>query len=441
MLVYAAHSDDISCRVPKRAYDAMMTYIEDIGEELHRDTEFTTREIVKSEIALACSQIYKKGYVSVSTKRLDGTYHSRLRWMITRFLKSCGLFEAEETMGVRGKMVRFRLGKQSIRYRYLGSDAKKLKKPKKNKASTRCAPDIRTRKDDSVWVSVRGDWLVWRSRRWSWVVSTSEGWRDLHDGEALGEVCEAIHFGLKAFSFDGATEDDMVHEEGARDTQIKRRKEWFRKAIEGLSPMVRRIRNRCYHALTSCSKVARNLLKVWYRGDLEKAVSVDMSSTYPVLLVSDLRGEQQVEEQKRLIDLFHEDWFYRFINDKSEVKYESHKQMKMEFQKQCVFWRDPDEKKRPYWTALKEHFPEYALHILKCRGNLGGVGGLSDYLMDKESRIFVDRALVEVSEKGIPSVSIHDALLVPASCAKYVRGVLERVALQSLGFTPNFKIS
>lgn len=69
-----------------------------------------------------------------------------------------------------------------------------------------------------------------------------------------------------------------------------------------------------------------------------------------------------------------------------------------------------------------------------------GVTRLSDWLMRKESSIFVEKAMVGINRAGIPVVPIHDALMVPESVAEWVHGVLVQIAVDALGFAPRFKI-
>lgn len=212
----------------------------------------------------------------------------------------------------------------------------------------------------------------------------------------------------------------------------------FASLVNRASCVVKRVRGRVYHALSSCPKPIRALTRMHYQGQYEPVAFVDMHATYVTLLVGAM---EDCPERDELIELLQTKRFYECVNDMlaPHDRYEDRGLLKQEFQKQCLFWLPTDNRHRMLWQALSDRFPRLTYFIERLRANYG-VSGFSDWLTARESRIFIDDVLPQCEAAEIRSVPLHDAIMVPASKGEQVKELIELASLQRLGFVPSVKI-
>ncbi len=192
---------------------------------------------------------------------------------------------------------------------------------------------------------------------------------------------------------------------------------------------------RAYYGLTNQSKyLRRNNLGFVCNGGVEKTVEVDMSSTYWVLLTSML-DESRCKDQ--LIRDLSDGLFYQKLNQATGNAFTDTQELKAAVQKDCLFGKR-DFGKTSLFIAMQKLFPDLARFIRYQRLH-HDVSWLSDLLTNAEGSFFLDLLLPFVVKAGTPALTIHDALLIPASKAKQVAGYCNQLATEHFGFSPKFK--
>ncbi len=196
-----------------------------------------------------------------------------------------------------------------------------------------------------------------------------------------------------------------------------------------------RVSGRCYHPLTNQSKTLRRQhLQLQHNGLIEKTLEIDMSSTYWVLLTSMLDDSRCKDS---LIRDLTEGCFYQKLYEASENTFTDSQSLKAAVNKDCLFGKQ-DFGKTLLFSAMQKLFPDLARFIRHKRLH-HDVSWLSDVLTNAESAFFIDLLLPVVVNAGIPSLPIHDALLIPASRASQVEGYCRQLAVQHFGWCPRFK--
>jgi len=249
------------------------------------------------------------------------------------------------------------------------------------------------------------------------------------DSEGKTQWGRAIHKGMLAISL-----PEDVDEEGLDDKQ----KGWLRAYLEhkreGLSPYVALKRGRLYHALINCPSRVRKQAKYWFNGEWEATATADIHACYVCVLVSKMTPSPEKDE---LIKLLETREFHSTLA--SSLGREVDKKWKVDFQKQCLFFQGHwPECKREVMCQLRTLWPQLAELIDEARAEMC-VGEFSDWLMLHEAKIVVHGALVELADE-CPCLSIHDALLVPASMAIRASELIQEYAIRVLGFAPNVKV-
>ncbi len=406
---------------------------EDVVQAL---ADFGVSSEIATEFAIEFRRIGRRGYISFNTRRLDDAFGSVDRKKLKKMLNTSGLF----------KLTREACKDSNSRqYQYLG-DWSEADEFSEDECKLDCAPTDISLKDAPTERPTMKTFVVLAHRfydrylQWVEYVSRDPDLSLCFDVGRDGPVGDAVRDGLEALRVDHVTESN-IDDPDLTWSQRESHRNTLRRMKDGVRHLVRRIRGRCYHPLTSCPKTIRRHLKMFFKGRTERAVCVDMSATYLTLLVSSLNKPEQEYEQLRLINLIQEGQFYGSVNEllPEEKRYKDPGELKKEFQRQCIFWRDGRISRRPIWEAFRVKFPMLCGLIQEKHDKLG-VTRLSDWLMRKESSIFVEKAMVGINRAGIPVVPIHDALMVPESVAEWVHGVLVQIAVDALGFTPRFKI-
>ena len=94
-----------------------------------------------------------------------------------------------------------------------------------------------------------------------------------------------------------------------------------------------------------------------------------------------------------------------------------------------------------YYAALDRAYPDLMRMIASMRCGPYGATNLAEKLMKAESRIFIDGGLQWCEQCGIPALPIHDCLMVPTAYADVVLEQLQAIAIQQLGYEPEFDVS
>ncbi|MEZ6138386.1 MAG: hypothetical protein R3C53_26180 [Pirellulaceae bacterium] len=129
-------------------------------------------------------------------------------------------------------------------------------------------------------------------------------------------------------------------------------------------------------------------------------------------------------------------WMLRLDDDPAHDEPAS---IKIEFQRQCLFWRDGRDASKPLRIALRELHPEFCRMIQSWRQRMTPTE-LSDVLTHAEGSLVVDSAMAELERAGITAISTHDGVAVRASRAEEAREILLRVSEWHLGFRPRVSL-
>lgn len=192
---------------------------------------------------------------------------------------------------------------------------------------------------------------------------------------------------------------------------------------------------RVYFGLTNQPKtLRRNHLQFQHNGLIEKTAEIDMSSTYWVLLTRMLDDSRSKDN---LISDLSDGCFYQKLNQATGNVFTDTQSLKAAVNKDCLFGKR-DFGKTPLFIAMERLYPDLARFIRHKRRH-HDVSWLSDVLTNAEGSFFLDLLLPFVVNAGTPALTIHDALLIPASRAKEVSIWCSDLAVQHFGFSPRFK--
>ena len=363
------------------------------------------------------------GKCSFNQSRLDYWIGSRQRADLVTFLNEL------ESEGMTSKVGGACKGVRSIQREFSIRGVKS-----KNPGFVACnSNDSLVAPGNAKWVSVRLSEAVLETRSAKWVDWCKANQQDLKL-DAIGATAwgRATHKGLQAMrlpeDISGIDMSDLDDDSRA----------WLEHYManrhEGLSPVVALKRWRLYHALSNCPKLLRERAQFFHNGQWEAATAVDIHAAYWCILTSRL---PESEEKASLVGLLQSRAFYARLA--AECGVEPTSDFKIEVQKQALFWpKGWALADRPVAQALAKLFPKLYAYICRMRRKYG-VGGLSDKLMHTEASIIVHGALIEASEH-CPCISLHDALLCPASEAERVQAIIIKHAMRVLGFAGAVKI-
>ncbi len=192
---------------------------------------------------------------------------------------------------------------------------------------------------------------------------------------------------------------------------------------------------RAYYGLTNQSKyLRRNHLQFQHNGLIEKTAEIDMSSTYWVLLTAMLDPSRCKDTLIRDIT---DGVFYRRLNEATGSLFTDSQSLKAAVNKDCLFGRQ-NFGRTPLFVSMQKLFPDLARFIRHKRLH-HDVSWLSDLLTNAEGSFFLDLLLPFVVGSNVPALTIHDAVIVPASKASQVAGYCNQLAEAHFGFCPRFK--
>jgi len=270
-------------------------------------------------------------------------------------------------------------------------------------------------------------------------------------------ICERNDW-TSSLDLDGRTEWGRPLFAALDKIQIPDTAETARLTKRGVVKLARRKRGRCYDPLTNLRKDLRRDSLI----DGEPIAEVDIHACYTSLLVSKLPAGTAKD---KAIAALQTDWYAQFkesyaqwfdaqvasgrgyINEAGQwmlrldddPEHDKPASIKVEYQRQCLFWRDPRDESNPLRVALRRLHPELCNLIETLRQRMTP-SELSDVLTRAEGSLVVDSAVAELERAGITAKSNHDGILVPTSRVEEAREILLGVCEWHLGFRPRVSI-
>ncbi len=425
------NTDEEVQRVPIRFFDpGTQDWTISMPRELaeHASVAGKHREDLLRELAILYRRYVRDGEFSISYALVDQLYTSAFRRKLMAILA--------DTATCTKKHLNLRNSKRCRRYRF------NFKRPKK-------APrynDIPDDGDDDpafllpnrIHITIPAAWLWNRYERW-FAICDRYGWTSNLD-------------------FDGRTDWGVPLFKALGSALIPDTAETERLTKRGVVKCAVRKRGRCYHPLTNLRKDLRRATLF----DGEPIAEVDIHACYTALLISLMH---EGPAKNRAIKAVQSDWYAQFQNAYEEwfrtqiargngyvadngqwmlrldddAAHDTPASIKVEYQRQCLFWRDPRQKSRTLRLELRRLHPEFCHFIQGLRRRLTPTE-LSDVLMRAEGSLVVDSAMAELERAGIKVLSNHDAVIVNYSQANDAREILLGVCRWHLGFEPRVTI-
>jgi hypothetical protein len=226
-------------------------------------------------------------------------------------------------------------------------------------------------------------------------------------------------------------------------TAIEKKAEWWHSTLKrintvGVPHVVYRKKHRAYHSMVWCPGAVRRLAT--FEGG-QKASEIDLKTSYFVFLAKHCTSRS---ERHKLIQEITEGDIYSLLAEEAakETKADppSREVLKRDVLKQVLFyrWHHP-ERERPLFRAFARLFPSLGEHIRYVR-NRSTASEFSAMLMRQEADLFIDGLCPLLGNEGIPCLTVHDSVVVPANIASLVREELEDLAEKQLGFVPRFSV-
>lgn len=373
------------------------------------------------ELALCWRRFLRDGECGVSTPMLNERYGSRFREKLIAILNQTTVVTKRHSSYP---------GTARCKKRVFKFEAKKCATYSGVPGSFRLSFDPAVVEP----VTIPGSWLWDRYERWS-AICVRMGWVSQLDLDGRTEWGAAPHAAIESIAVPLADETSRLTHHGV--VNVKRRKH-----------------GRCYHCLTNLPKDLRRASEI----DGEPLVEIDLHACYTLLLVEKLPDG---EAKDRAIAVLQSDWYAQFegaykqwlaMKRKEGIAYQSDDgvwmlradddpandvkaSIKVEYQRQCLFWRDNRARSNPLRKALRRLHPELCQLIEDFRSRVTPTE-LSHVLTRGEGSMMVDSALVELHHRGIKAFGIHDAVVVPESKAAQAYETLMKVAEWHLGFRP-----
>ena len=202
---------------------------------------------------------------------------------------------------------------------------------------------------------------------------------------------------------------------------------------------VKRIDGRVFYPLVNKPRgLRRSNMAVRYDDKHQGWANVDLSSAYYVLLASELRPS---ECKELLVHDLHNGKFYEEVDREAGGSYsdEDRGLLKIAIQIDCLFGKECFGDSENF-KAMSRRYPELAALIMYRRKN-HDVSWLSRKLTNAEGTLVIDCLLPHIVARGIPCLTMHDAVLVPESVAELVRTMCEQLTMERLGIPARFKVS
>ena len=200
--------------------------------------------------------------------------------------------------------------------------------------------------------------------------------------------------------------------------------------------------HRMHHALTRTPRTVRTHLRL----AKEEAVELDLANSQPYFLASKFRNVPG------LACSVCEGRFYADINQYLPCPYDLlNTEGKGELKRQCLmrifarpiygyeWYEKPDSPTFMITTAMDAAFPGLPACLNRYRLQYGNTS-LACAMQRLESSVFIDTALPELQNRGIPAIPIHDSILCRKSDAGQVALCLERELLKATGLRPVLRI-
>jgi hypothetical protein len=129
--------------------------------------------------------------------------------------------------------------------------------------------------------------------------------------------------------------------------------------------------------------------------------------------------------------------FYQKLGERSGNAFSDTQSLKAAVNKDCLFGKR-DFGRTPLFVSMQKLYPDLA-RFIRYQRSRHSPSYLSDVLTNAESAFFVDLLLPYIVNAGTPALTIHDAVIVPASKASQVAGYCNQLATEHFGFCPKFK--
>ncbi len=226
----------------------------------------------------------------------------------------------------------------------------------------------------------------------------------------------------------------------------------------GVPKLVVRRHGRSYDPTTNMRKDLRR--EMHFNG--EPTIEIDVHAMYTCLLVSKLPNGPA---KNRAIAALQDDWYKQFepaytqwfesqlasdrgyildgkwmIRLDDDPANDAAASIKVEYQRQCLFWQDRREASNPLRvTTLRPLHPELCELIERLRDKLSP-RALSHALTKGEGSMIVDDTVSELERAGILAKSNHDGVMVQMSQKNEAREILLSVCRWHLGFRPRVSI-
>lgn len=381
---------------------------------VHKDLELSIRrsgldQDLANEVRMMFLDFLSGGTCSFNRRRIKYTYGSSSAQKVVAFMLQNAKMASKGRMGARSAQWVFNL--DGISRRPEGESGWYW-----------------ISKDYAWWVQIDKEWIAFRSQKWLEFCEENnlEVRRDAIGATKAGR---AVLEGLKAVRFD---KDALVL--AANDIDDEEKRKSAIKQVERLgnaSPCVSRKRYRLYHAATNIVKRIREKFRMAKGGSEEPMAIADLHASYFCNVASKM---QECEEKNRVIELLQAGEWYKELSRISGQPVDS---IKSQANKQLLFWKDPRLASRPIWVAFRQAFPVMARTIMRMRKD--GASAMSDRLMNIESSVFIDGALVRLFDMGIRALPYHDAIAAAASDIREVVRVVKEECKRVLGFVPLVK--
>jgi hypothetical protein len=381
------------------------------------------------ELALLWRKYKDDGEFSISQKLLDELYTSTYRRKLRDILKAVATpirTHSNYAGSVRCKGYRFNISRPKKAPTYNGIPEDEPDDHNKSDGSEVPAKLIR--------VVIPAAWLWDRYERWTGICDRND-WTSRLD-------------------LDGRTEWGRPLFAALDEIRIPATVETARLTERGVVKMARRKRGRCYDPITNLRKDLRRDSLI----DGEPIAEVDIHACYTAVLISKLPAGKAKDKANAAMqtgwyaqfDESYDEWFDAkvasgrgYINEAGErmlrldddPTHDKPASIKVEYQRQCLFWRDPRDESNPLRVTLRRLHPEFC-HLIETLRQRMTPSELSDVLTRAEGSLVVDSAMAELERAGITAKPNHDGVLVPKSRVNEAREILLQVCEWHLGFRP-----
>lgn len=422
--------------IDSRDHDMHIMVHRDLVEAVNQVTG-KHREPILYELALCWRRYLRDGEFGVSTKLLDHLHNAKVRLKIVSILNNLTETVANHCthqFSSRCKSRRFTLSGVTEKGTTYNST------PGQSPGLT-CPSHLLTP------IVIPAEWLHSRHIRWTEYCDENNLTQNL-------DIDGRTEWGAATFKTLDATELPAEPPADASDETVKHHRALTR---TGVLRCVKRKHGRCYHPLSNLNKTIRRMSRI----DSQGVKEVDVHACYSALLTAQLPAS---EGKARTIQELQTGWYDQFAG-----AYESHMErlaangkayrqdgkwmmrvdddpahdepacVKVEFQRQCLFWQDSRLKSRPLWAVLRKRHPELARLIGRYRSRMDG-SRLSHVIQQAEGRMMIDDLLPALHRRGILALSNHDGMIVPSQYASVAAEIMELICHKHLGFVPRVAI-